>query len=159
MRYMGYLSEAARRRIAAAILIAGVVVAGLALADLGPFSNPPTEADRAQATVEQFFDAAHDKNFGGVCHQLTGQEQHNVEQRAGSLAVRQGLKGCDQILSAFLGDQLSAARIVRVEDVRVSGNRAVVEAEVHARGSKHLRATTFDLFLIKDQWRIADFGA
>jgi hypothetical protein len=158
MRYMGYLSDVARRRIAAAILIVGVAVAALAIADLGPFSNPPTEAERAQAAVEQFFDAAHDKNFGGVCHQLTGQEQRNVEQRAGSLAVRQGLKGCDEILSAYLGDQLSAARIAKVEDVRVSGNRAVVEAGVHAPGSKHVRATTFDLFLIEGQWRIADFS-
>jgi hypothetical protein len=155
---MGYLSDVARRRIAAAILIVGVALAGLAIANLGPFSDPPTEAERAQAAVEGFFDAAHDKNFGGVCQQLTGQEQRTVEQRAGSLAVKQGLKGCDQILSAYLGDQLSGARIAKVQDVRVSGNRAVVEADIHAPGSKHPRATTFDLFLIKDRWRIADFG-
>jgi hypothetical protein len=158
MRYVGYLSDVARQRIAAAILIVGLLVAGLAVADLGPFSNPPTQAEQAQATVQRFFDAAHDKNFEDVCHQLTSQAQRTVEQRAGTLAVQQGLKGCDEIVRAFLGDQLSAARIANVEDVRVSGNRAVVDADIHSPGSKHPQATTFDLFLIKDQWRIADFG-
>jgi hypothetical protein len=158
MRYMGYLSDVARQRIAAAILVVVVVVVALALADVGPFSDPPTEAERAQAAVERFFDAAHDKNFGGVCHQLTSQEQRTVEQRAGSLAVQQGLKGCDEILRAFLGDQLSSTRIVKVQDVRVSGNQAVVDANIHSPGSKHSRPTTFHLFLIQGQWRIADLG-
>jgi hypothetical protein len=158
VRYKGYLSDVARQRIVAAILIVGLAVAGLAIADLGPFSDPPTEAERAQATVERFFDAADDRDFGDVCHQLTGQEQRTVEQRAGRLAVQQGLKGCDEILSAFLGDQLSAARIVKVQDVRVSGNRAVVDADIDSPGAKHPHATTFDLFLINGQWRIGDFG-
>jgi ketosteroid isomerase-like protein len=133
-------------------------VVALAVADVGPFSDPPTEAERAQATVERFFDAAHDKDFEAVCHELTEQEQRTVEQRAGSLAIEQGLKGCNEILRAYLGDQLSATRIAEVEDVRVSGNRAVVDTSLNAPGSKRPQPTTFDLFLIADRWRIADLG-
>jgi hypothetical protein len=158
MGYMGYLSDVARRRIAAAILIAGAGVGALAIADLGPFSDPPTQAERARSTVERFFDAAHDKDFEAVCHQLTEQEQRTVEQRAGSLAIERGLKGCNEILRAYLGDQLSDTRIAKVEDVRVSGNRAVVDTNLRAPGSKRPQPTTFDLFLIEDQWRIADLG-
>lgn len=155
---MGYLSDVARRRIAAALLVAGVVLAALAIADVGPFSNPPTEADRAQAAVERFFDAAHDKDFAGVCGQLTKQKRRDVEQRGGSLASQQGLKGCDEILRALLGGQLTGTRIARVNDVRVSGNRAVVDAELRTPTTKHAQPTTFDLFLIGDRWKIADFG-
>jgi hypothetical protein len=87
---MGYLSDVARRRIAAVILVAGIALAALAIADLGPFSDPQTEAERAQSSVERFFDAAHHKDFKSVCRQLTLDERRTVEQRAGSIAVQQG---------------------------------------------------------------------
>src|SRR5205814_9122454 len=45
---VGYLSEATRRRIAAALLVVGVAVAVLALANIGPVSNPASEAERAR---------------------------------------------------------------------------------------------------------------
>jgi hypothetical protein len=155
---VGYLSEVARRRIAAVLLVAGIAIAVLAIADVGPFSNPPTEAQRAQAAVERFFDAARGKDFKAACHQLTAQEQRTVEQRAGSIAAQQGLKGCDQILQAFLGRQLSETRIAKIDDVRVSGNQAVVDATLRSPGSKGSQSATFQLFLIRDEWRIAALG-
>jgi hypothetical protein len=155
---MGNLSEAARRWIAAAILLAGILVAALAIADVGPFSNPPSEAQRAQNAVEGFFAATQQRDFKTACDQLTEQEQRTIEQRAGSIAAREGLKGCDEILKAFLGDQLAGTRITKVSDVRVSGNQAVVEASVSSPGDKGTRSTTFHLFLIRNEWRIADFG-
>jgi hypothetical protein len=48
---VGSLSESARRRIAAVILLAGIAIAALAIWDVGPFANPPTEAERAQSAV------------------------------------------------------------------------------------------------------------
>lgn len=155
---MGNLSEAARRRIAAVILVAGIAVAVLAIADLGPFSNPPTEAERAQGAVERFFAAAQDRDFKSVCGQLTAEEQRAVEQRAGSVAAREGLKGCHEILREFLSDELAATRITKIADVRVSGNQAIVEAALRSPGSDGPRSATFHLFLIRGEWRIADFG-
>jgi hypothetical protein len=151
---VGYLSDVARRRIAAALLIVGIAVAALAIADLGPFSNPPTEAERAQAAVERFFDAGHAKDFKAACGQLTKQAQQAIEQRAGAAAAQKGLKGCDQILGLFL----AKLELGKVEDVRVSGNRAVIDASVRQVGSSHRKATTIDLFLIRDAWKINDFG-
>ena len=155
---MGNLSDVARRRIAALILLAGIAVAALAIADVGPFSNPPSEAQRVQDSVQSFFAAAQHRDFKTACDQLTGEEQRTIEQRAGSIAAKEGLKGCDEILKAFLGDQLAGTRITRVSDVRVSGNQAVVEASVSSPGEKGARSTTFHLFLIGGEWKIADFG-
>src|SRR3954453_7401606 len=98
LRTMGNLSEATRRRIAALILCAGIAVGALAIFDVGPFSNPPTEAQRAQDAVEGFFAATQDKDFKAACERLTASEQRTIEQRAGSIAAREGLSGCDQIL-------------------------------------------------------------
>ena len=155
---VGSLSEAARRRIAAVILIAGIAIAALAIADVGPFSDPPTEEERAQSAVERFFAAAQDHDFKSACTQLTSEEQQVIEQRAGSVAAREGLRGCDEILKAFLGDQLAGTRITKVIDVRVSGNQAVMDANIRTPGSKGAKSATFHLFLIRDQWKIDDFG-
>jgi hypothetical protein len=155
---MGNLSEAARRWIAAVILVIGIAVAVLAITDAGPFSDPPTEAERVQGAVEQFFASAQDRDFMAACGQLTAEEQRVVEQRAGSVAAQKGLKGCDEILREFLGDQLAETEIAKVVDVRVSGNQAVVEANLRSPGVKGPQAATFHLFLIRDEWRIDDFG-
>jgi hypothetical protein len=155
---MGNLSEVARRRIAALILLAGIAVAVLAIADLGPFSDPPSQAERAESAVERFFAAAQDRDFKSVCDQLTREEQQVIEQRAGSIAAREGLKGCDEILKEFLGDQLAGSKITKVVDVRLSGNQAVVDASLSSPGAKGAQSATFHLFLIRDEWKIADFG-
>jgi 3-hydroxyacyl-CoA dehydrogenase len=155
---VGNLSEAARRRIAAVVLIAGIAVAGLAIADVGPFSDPPTEEERAQSAVERFFAAARDHDFKSACAQLTSEEQRTIEQRAASVASQEGLKGCDEILKAFLGDQLAGTQITKVIDVRVSGNQAVMDANISTPGSKGTRPATFHMFLIRDEWKINDFG-
>lgn len=155
---VGKLSEAARRRIAALILLAGIAIAVLAITNVGPFSDPPTEAERAQSAVERFFAAAQDHDFKSACAQLTADEQRAIEQRAASVASQEGLHGCDQILKAFLGDQLAGTRITKVIDVRVSGNQAVIDANLRTPGSKGTRSASFHLFLIRDRWKINDFG-
>jgi hypothetical protein len=155
---VGHLSESARRRIAAVILIAGIAIATLAIADLGPFANPPTEAERAQGTVENFFAAAQDHDFKAACAQLTSDERQSIEQRAASVASREGLHGCDEILKAFLGDQLAGTQITKVIDVRVSGNQAVMDANLRTPGSKDKQTAMFHLFLVNDDWKINDFG-
>jgi len=62
------------------------------------------------------------------------------------------------ILKAFLGDQLAATRITKVIDVRVSGNQAAMDAKIRTPGSKGTRTATFHLFLIREEWKINDFG-
>jgi hypothetical protein len=156
---MGQLSDVARRRIAAVILVVGIAVAALAIFDVGPlFSDPPTQEERAEDAVEEFFAAAQDGDFKSVCDQLTTQQQQEIEQRAASIAAREGLKGCDEILGEILGEQLAATRITKIVDVRVSGNQAVVEANLRSPAATGTRAATFNLFLVRGEWKIDDLG-
>ena len=52
------MSDVARRRVAAALLIAGIAVAALAITDTGPFEDPPSEEERVEAAVQEFYGAA-----------------------------------------------------------------------------------------------------
>ena len=65
------MSDVLRRRIAITLLLIGVVVAVLAIEDLGPFDDPPTQADRARAAAEEFFAAAADGDSERFCEMLT----------------------------------------------------------------------------------------
>jgi hypothetical protein len=154
---MGYLSDVARRRIAAVLLLAGVVLAALAIADIGPFSDPETEEQRAQAAVEQFFNAARDEDFETVCAQLTPQSKTILAQSAGSAASQQGLTGCVDLMRKLVGDRLSQTRITKIDRVSVSGNHAVVDANIRTSESKRAQPLSLDLFLSKGDWRI-DFS-
>jgi hypothetical protein len=154
---MGYLSDVARRRIAAMLLVVGIALAALAIADVGPFSDPETEAQRAQAAVEQFFDAAHDEDFKTVCAQLTQQSKTALAQSAGSLASQEGLSGCVDLMRKLVGDRLSQTEIAKIDRVGVSGNHAVVDADVRTSQSKRAQPLSLDLFLVKGEWKI-DFS-
>ena len=46
------MSDVVRRRVAAALLVLGALVAVLAITDTGPFSDPPTTEDEVRAAVE-----------------------------------------------------------------------------------------------------------
>ena len=70
------MSDVVRRRIAALLLIAGIAVAVLAIADVGPFDDPPTEEERVQETVEDFFGAAANGDSKTFCGLLTERRAH-----------------------------------------------------------------------------------
>jgi hypothetical protein len=156
---MGYLSDVARRRIAALLLVVGIAVVVLAITDSTPlFDDPPTEEERAEAAVQGFFDSARDENFKAVCASLT-KEARTILQIAGArLAGERGLKGCDEILAAQAGRQLSETRVT-INEVSVSGNRARVEADLRTPGSKRAQPRTFELVQSeRGVWQISDFG-
>jgi hypothetical protein len=156
---MGYLSEVTRRRIAAVLLVLGGIVAVLAIADVGPFENPPTEQEKAQAAVERFFGEAREKRFRAACSELSPERLALIEQAGARIASEKGLEGCSQIFAAVIGDQLAKLKILEVADVRISGNRAAVDLKLHIPGEKHPDERTIDLVLIKDEWRINDLGS
>lgn len=150
---MGYLSEYTRRRIAVMIIALGAVVGVMAIANAGPFSDPPTEADRAEAALEDFFAAARDKDFQAACVLLTPTERRQVEIRAAALAGNK--TGCANVLDSPLGLALAQTR-VDVRDVRVSGDLAAVDAELRPPGVKRAQYRTYKLQLLGEQWRISE---
>ena len=154
---MGYLDEYTRRRVAGVLLIVAAVVAALAIADVGPFSDPPTEEEQAADTVEEFFASAAEGDFKTFCGLLTPPARNLIAQRAGQLAQEEGLEGCTQILRALAGKQL-AKNELEITESSVSGDRARVETEIKVPGKKGTEQRSVLLQLYKGEWLIYDPG-
>jgi ketosteroid isomerase-like protein len=155
---MGYLDEHTRRRVAAVLLVIGAIIAVLAITDLGPFSDPPTQEELAQETVEEFFAAARKGDFEAFCSLLTGTARQAIEVRAGAIAAEEGLKGCAEILKTLAGRQFEGSELT-VTLSSVSGNRARVETELKLKGEAGREQRSVLLEQNRDgDWLISDPG-
>jgi hypothetical protein len=152
------LDEYTRRRVAAILLIVVVVVAALAIADVGPFEDPPTEEEIAEQAVVDFFTAAEEGDYAAFCDGLTKAAQQSIEVRAGALAAEEDLKGCAEILEAFVGDQFADSELV-ITFSNVEGNRARVETELKLKGEPGRSQRTVLLEQSQEgDWLISDPG-
>lgn len=153
---MGYLDPYTRRRVAAVLLVIGVIVAALAIADVGPFSDPPTEEERAEDTVERFFTAASEGDFDTFCGLLTKPAREAIEVRAGALAAKQDLKGCPEILEVLAGKQFKDSQL-EITESNVSGDQARVETQLKLQGEPGKQQRSVLLQLSKGEWLVEDF--
>jgi hypothetical protein len=153
---MGYLSEKTRRRIAAALLAVGAAIAALAIADVGPFSDPPTEEELAEDTVEEFFAAAGEGDFDTVCDLLTKAARQGIEVRFGAIAAEEKLSDCAQILDEVIGKQLEGSEL-GIASSNVSGEAARVEAELKIKGEPGREQRSVLLELVGSDWLISRF--
>jgi hypothetical protein len=155
---VGELSDVTRRRIAAVLLVVGIVLVALAATDTGPlFDDPPTEEERVAGTVEELFDAAADGDFRDYCELLTPLARNEIRANAARLVEQGDVLSCDEIMKvagkAFKGVEL------RVRDVSVSGNRARVEANLKRADQAGLEPRTILLELDgAGDWRVSDPG-
>jgi hypothetical protein len=142
-----------RRRIAVLLLLAGIAVAALAIADVGPFDDPVTEEQRAEEVVIDVFAAAAAGDGAQFCGLLTPDARDAIE-----IAIAQRLQtdqapSCGRIVgllaTAYEGSN------VDVSYVSVSGNRARVEARLTFPGH---RAEPRTLALIEEdgEWLVTD---
>jgi hypothetical protein len=154
---LGFLDQHTRRRVAAVLLVIGAVLAALAITDLGPFSDPPTEEERAEEAVKQFFAAGAEGDFKAFCGLLTKPARQAIELRAGAIAAEQGLEGCPEILDTLVGKQLKGSEL-EITLSNVSGDRARVETELKttAKGGREQRSVL--LQLDDGEWLIYDPG-
>ena len=153
---MGYLSEKTRRRIAAALLVVGAAIAALAIADVGPFSDPPTEEELAEDTVEEFFAAAGEGNFDTMCDLLTKPARQGIEVRFGEIAAEEKLGDCAEILDTVIGKQLEGSEL-GIASSNVSGEAARVEAELKIKGEPGQEQRSVLLELVGSDWLISRF--
>ncbi len=154
---MGILDPFVRRRIAALLLLAGVAIAVLALLDVGPFANPPTEADRARTALEDFFAAARERDYPRVCELLSPTQQKTLEQAAAQLSGGKVANGCAAAVGAGGGGALARSEL-RIRDVRVSGSLAAIDASLRIEGVKGPQFRTFQLEEVRGAWRVSDLG-
>lgn len=149
------MSDTLRRRIAAGLLIVGIVVAVLAISDWGPFSDPVTEEERVQATVERFFGSASEGDAKTFCRLLTSDARQALEVSTAQRLQTNETPKCRQILEVLAPVFKGSA--VSVRYVSVSGNRARVEARYRVAGSGAQPRTV--LLLDEDgEWHISDPG-
>lgn len=149
------MSEVARRRLAALLLVLGIAIAVLAIEDIGPFDDPPTEQEKVAQAAERFFAAAASGDAKSFCDLLTGQARQTLRVNAAQRLQIDELPKCGQILealaSAFEGSQLN------VRSVSISGNQARVEARYRAADSPAQPRTV--LMLQEDgEWKVSDPG-
>jgi cytochrome c-type biogenesis protein CcmH/NrfF len=155
---MGYFSDVARRRIAAVILVVGIVLVVLAITDTAFFEDPPTESEKVEAVVLDFFDAAAQSEFNDACDLLTKGAQ-DVMRRAAAQALETDERlRCPEIMESVIGESFAEVA-VRVRSVSVSGNRARAEASLKSEGE----LATFRTILLEEEedgggFLISDFG-
>lgn len=147
------MSDVARRRIAAALLIAGIAVAALAIADVGPFEDPPTKAEEARAAAEEFFAVAERGDSKAFCALLTGAARQQLRidtaQRLQVNELPECVKILDLFSAAFKGSEFTVRR------VSVSGSQARVEGRYRVRGEP---AKPRSILLADENgaWRVSD---
>ena len=156
---MGYLSDVARRRIAAVILIVGIVIAVLAITDTAFFDDPPTESEKVTATVDGFFDAAKAEEFKEACDYLTKTAQDLMRQAAARALETEEELRCPEIMESVIGDSFAEVTVRVRPGVSISGNRARAEASLKTKGE----LATFRTILLEEDeggkgWLISDFG-
>jgi hypothetical protein len=150
------MSDVLRRRIAAGLLVLGIVIGVLAIRDVGPlFDDPPTEEERVAATVERFFAAAASGDSRTFCGLLTADAREELRVATAQRLQINEPPPCTEILEVLA--PLFAGSAVTIRDVSVSGNRARVEAAYRLRGGA-VEPRTVLLLAENGEWRISDPG-
>lgn len=149
------MSDVVRRRLAVALLVAGIAVGVLALTDTGPFSDPPTEAERVEAAVERFFAAAADGDSKTFCDLLTVQARRTLRVQTAQRLQLDEPPECERILEALAAAFKGSA--VEVRRVSVSGNQARVETRYRLAG-RGPQPRTVLLLAEQGEWHISDPG-
>ena len=136
------------------LLIAGIAVAVLAIEDVGPFSDPVTEEERAADAVEEFFTAASDGDSKRFCALLTADARKQLQVSTAQRLQTNEVPECTRILDVLA--PVFANSSFTLDYVSVSGNRARAEGRFKVGGAAEPR--TVLMLLEKDEWRISDPG-
>jgi hypothetical protein len=117
-------------------------IAALALAGCGPLGGE-SENDKAGDTLTELVEARNQGEFGTVCELLSARA---LQQAGGSL------ERCERTLRRRF--PTGTTTTIRIEEVRVKGDRATVDATVSQTGGPG-RAQTFLLLKEDGEWKFA----
>lgn len=147
------MSDVTRRRLAALLLLATIAVVALAIADIGPFEDPPTEEERVEEAVDRFFAAAAAGQSKTFCALLTDAARQDLRISTAQRLQVNELPECEKILdalaAAFEGSEWTTRR------VSVSGNRARVEGRYRV-GDQGAQPRTVLLLEEGGEWHVSD---
>jgi predicted lipid-binding transport protein (Tim44 family) len=155
--YGARVSPTVRRWIASVLLLAGIAVAALAIADVGPFEDPVTEEERAQQAVQDFFAAAERGDGKAFCALLTPEARNTLEiQTAQRLQTDEPPK-CDDL--SELVEAAYEESSIDVRYVNVSGTRARVETRYRLAGHGAVPRTVLLEQNQGGEWHVSDPGS
>lgn len=147
------MSDVLRRRIAALLLIAGLAVGALAIADVGPFEDPPTEEERVEAVVADFFARAAAGDGEGFCALMTRDARRALEVNTAQQLRLDEAPSCAAVLTLLrtVFEDSSA----EINQVSVSGPQARAEVQLKLKGAG-AEPRTILLSEEKGEWLVSD---
>jgi hypothetical protein len=133
------MGEARRARIVA------VVFAAIALAGCGPFGGKSAK-DNARDTLQQLVDARNQRDFAKVCGLLSSDLLAKFKQAKTT---------CEHALTKLTPQDSTTT--LRIEQVRVSGDRATIDATVSQNAGAGNAQT---ILMVKEgsDWKVSKVG-
>jgi hypothetical protein len=128
------------------VLLTAVVALAAPLSGCGTPFGGKSDSEAAGDTLTQLIDARNQRDFGAVCD-LIAQEQLAKFKRAGTT--------CEKALPRLA--KKGTTITIRIEQVRVSGDRATVDATVSQTGGAGNAQT---ILLVKENgdWKVSKVG-
>ena len=126
-------------------MIFALGLAAFALAACGPFGGE-SDQDQAETAVTELIEARNDRDFERVCELLAASQLDKF---------RQADTTCEEALPS-LADR-GVTTTIRVDEVRVSGERATVDATVNRDGQAG-QAQTILLLKEDGDWKVSQVG-
>jgi hypothetical protein len=127
----------------ACLKLSWALAIALALTGCGPFGGQ-SEEDKAGEAITELIDARNDGDFVRVCELLASNVVDGIERASG--------ESCDDALGGLAEGQ--RAQTVRIDEVRVDGERATVDATVGPTGQAGVPQ---NILLVKEDgdWKVA----
>jgi len=126
----------------AKLAVALAVSLAVALGGCGPFGGE-SEEDKAGDTLTELVEARNQGDFAAVCDLISSQDLARFDEAGVS---------CQETLQQRFGS--GSTTTVRIEEVRVKGDRATVDATVSQTGGAG-RAQTFLLLKEEGEWKFS----
>jgi hypothetical protein len=155
---MGYLNQYTRRRVAAVLLVVGIVVGVLALTDAPPlFDDPPTPEELVEEATSEFFAAGASEEYVRACAQLTKASRETIERQFAALGTKEDVAGCPSILELVAKDVFGDLDYEVIE-VSVSGPTARIEIKQRLEGQGRLQRSIQLQEESPGRWKISELS-
>ena len=146
-------SDVIQRRVAAVAILLVVAVVIMALTDAAPFFDDTSEEERVADTVEQFFAAYRDGDHEEMCSLFSSDVKQAIERTGATETKGEDPESCAEILAARVGSPAEDEQIsVKVDEVRVSGPRAIANIVLKTPDSARRQIEAVELEQGPDGW-------
>jgi ketosteroid isomerase-like protein len=146
-------SDVTQRRVSAVVILLVAAVAIMALTDAAPFFDDTSEEERVAETVERFFAAYRDGDHGTMCSLFSPDVRQAIEQTGATETKGEDPEGCAEILAARVGTPGEDEEVsVKVDEVRVSGPRAIANLVLKTEGTNRRQIEAIELEQGPDGW-------